>query len=215
MNTFTKDLSVGSWGKDVMALQNFLMFNGYETFIPTGLFGNKTFNAVREFQKDNRITPVSGYVGPKTRGIINSNQYTKSRITLYNYCRSVLNTDVTPEDIVPDEYDCSDTICTILKKAGYDIGNYPLTTDLYNVLVKHVWFRRAYGHLPGDIIISPTGYGSGVIPNGHVGIMGIGDIIMSNSSSNGKFSENYSLPQWISKYEDKGGYPVLFFRLIK
>jgi len=78
--TFTKDLTLGSKGADVKALQQFLNSKGY-TVAKSGAgspgneseyFGPATKAALIKFQKDNNITPASGYFGPKTRAVVNS-----------------------------------------------------------------------------------------------------------------------------------------------
>ncbi len=216
---FQKDLHKGDWGVDVIRLQNFLEKNGYADFVPTGFFGDKTKNALVQFQLDNKIIPASGFLGPITRDRINKNYFSDSREKLYVFALSQLGIDITPDDIVPDEYDCADTICAILKNFGQDIGNFPSTLDLYGKLKINSAFREVWEPLRGDIIISPTGYrnGSGTenIPNGHVGIVGEGGIIMSNSSATGKFETNFTLAKWMARYVVKGGYPVFYFRLIR
>ncbi|MCX6787114.1 MAG: peptidoglycan-binding protein [Candidatus Kaiserbacteria bacterium] len=68
---FASDLTVGSHGADVTALQQFLIDSGYA--IPagaTGYFGTQTKTAVIAFQKARGITQT-GYVGPLTRTALN------------------------------------------------------------------------------------------------------------------------------------------------
>lgn len=69
---FSTDLHYGSTGSDVTALQEFLAGQGVFTGNATGNFYSKTLAAVKKFQAAEGITPVSGYVGPITRGAINS-----------------------------------------------------------------------------------------------------------------------------------------------
>ncbi|MES2088044.1 MAG: peptidoglycan-binding domain-containing protein [Patescibacteria group bacterium] len=80
--TFLTDLQVGSKGTDVMNLQKVLNMSadtqvasgasagapGYET----STFGPATKAAVMKFQAKKGITPVLGYVGPKTRAVLNA-----------------------------------------------------------------------------------------------------------------------------------------------
>jgi peptidoglycan hydrolase-like protein with peptidoglycan-binding domain len=68
---FGKNLSVGSRGDDVTALQQFLIDGGYS--IPagaTGYFGSQTRTAVTAFQKAHGIAQT-GNVGPLTRAELN------------------------------------------------------------------------------------------------------------------------------------------------
>lgn len=65
---FAKDLKYGDEGEAVKLLQEYLVYEGsYVEALVTGLFGNLTRGAVMKFQKKYDITPVSGYVGYKTR----------------------------------------------------------------------------------------------------------------------------------------------------
>ncbi len=71
--TFTQNLTLGSSGAEVTALQNFLINHGYS--VPagaTGYFGAQTKNAVAAFQAAKGITPASGYFGPLTRSAVNA-----------------------------------------------------------------------------------------------------------------------------------------------
>lgn len=70
---FTSNLSYGSTGSEVSQLQEFLITQG--VLAPqygTGNFYSLTLQAVKTFQTKEGISPVSGFVGPITRGVINS-----------------------------------------------------------------------------------------------------------------------------------------------
>ncbi len=78
---FTRDLTRGSTGEDVKALQAFLNQNGFAVAPPgepgsvgleTAYFGPATERALAQFQAANNISPSVGYFGPLTRGFINS-----------------------------------------------------------------------------------------------------------------------------------------------
>ncbi len=78
--TFSKDLTLGSKGADVKALQQFLNANGY-TVAATGAgskgmeteyFGPATKAALAKYQAAKGITPSVGYFGPKTRAVVNA-----------------------------------------------------------------------------------------------------------------------------------------------
>jgi hypothetical protein len=74
---FGKDLTVGSTGPDVVALQKLLVKLGLLEMpagVPHGFFGERTRAAVARYQAMNKITPVAGYFGPKTRAHVNANQ---------------------------------------------------------------------------------------------------------------------------------------------
>ncbi len=77
---FTRDLTFGSVGTDVIALQRFLNSRGY-IISTTGpgspgneinVFGSRTQAALARFQASVGITPASGYFGPITRTFVNA-----------------------------------------------------------------------------------------------------------------------------------------------
>lgn len=70
--TFTRDLTVGSKGEDVSALQQILIDGGYlNVTAPTGYFGAMTKAALVKYQTENGIS-ATGYFGPKTRAFVNA-----------------------------------------------------------------------------------------------------------------------------------------------
>jgi len=71
--TFAKDLTVGSRGADVTALQNLLGVSP-----ATGYFGALTKAAVIKYQLSKGITPAAGYFGAKTRAVVNGSSSTSS-----------------------------------------------------------------------------------------------------------------------------------------
>jgi peptidoglycan hydrolase-like protein with peptidoglycan-binding domain len=70
--SYTRDLTVGSKGADVTALQQVLYSKGYLGVAPTGYFGSLTKAAVVAWQKAAGISPASGYFGPKSRAYLAS-----------------------------------------------------------------------------------------------------------------------------------------------
>jgi peptidoglycan hydrolase-like protein with peptidoglycan-binding domain len=80
--TFTRDLTVGSTGSDVTALQTWLIAKGFS--IPagaTGYFGAQTKAAVAAYQAANGISPAVGYFGPITRAKVNATAGTTTTTT--------------------------------------------------------------------------------------------------------------------------------------
>ncbi len=65
--TFTKDLTVGSKGADVTALQDALKAGGYMSASATGYFGALTKAGVIAWQTAKGVTPAAGYFGAKSR----------------------------------------------------------------------------------------------------------------------------------------------------
>lgn len=132
---------------------------------------------------------------------------------LYKTALSYLGTDASPSDIAPDELGCAESVNCVHKKAfGKEIGGDVSTYRLYGALKAHPLFKKVDVPARGDIIISPTGFGKGSIPNGHTGIVGEAGTIMSNESRSGKFEKNFTIETWRARYEKLGKYPVHFFR---
>lgn len=74
-HTYTVDLTIGSTGADVTALQTFLVSKGMLVMpagVPMGYFGPLTKAAVAKYQASVGIAPAVGYVGPLTRANLNS-----------------------------------------------------------------------------------------------------------------------------------------------
>ena len=72
---FTKDLTLGSEGAEVIELQKVLIAEGYLTMpkgVSMGYFGALTKAAVIKYQLKNNIKPAAGYVGSITRGVLNA-----------------------------------------------------------------------------------------------------------------------------------------------
>jgi len=73
--SFQTDLTVGSKGADVVALQNLLISKGYLTMpagVAQGYFGALTKSAVAKWQAASGISPAVGYFGPKSRAAVNA-----------------------------------------------------------------------------------------------------------------------------------------------
>jgi peptidoglycan hydrolase-like protein with peptidoglycan-binding domain len=80
--TFTMDLTIGSTGSQVTALQTWLIAKGYS--IPagaTGYFGTQTKAALAAYQAASGITPAAGYFGPITRAKVNASGTTTTTTT--------------------------------------------------------------------------------------------------------------------------------------
>jgi len=138
-----------------------------------------------------------------------------NRVKLYCTALSYLGTDASPADEAPDEYGCADTASYIIINAfGNVIKHTVATADLYNQLNTSPAFQKVVDFKFGDIIISPTGMGTKpkVISNGHVGIVGENEEIMSNDSASGMFIQNYTVKTWVARWRTQGGYPIYFFR---
>jgi len=71
--TFSMDLTMGSKGADVTALQNWLISKGHAIAAgATGYFGAQTKAALSAYQASAGISPAAGYFGPITRAKVNA-----------------------------------------------------------------------------------------------------------------------------------------------
>jgi len=132
---------------------------------------------------------------------------------LFEYAENSVGQDLSPADLVSDDLGCAESVSMLLRK----VINFPIITGTWTM-----WDRLrsdtrfisvSADPAVGDIIISPTGSGTGTI-RGHVGVLGKDNIIMSASSANGKWERNYSLERWNEWYVGIGGFPIYYFRLI-
>lgn len=67
---FKRNLTQGLEGEEVLELQKVLKAKGFLKQL-TGYYGTATAQAVKAFQKKNKIRPVNGQTGPLTRGVLN------------------------------------------------------------------------------------------------------------------------------------------------
>ncbi len=87
---FTRNLTVGMRGEDVVQLQNLLISkNLLEPIYNTGYFGPITRASLIKYQQANNITPAEGYFGAITRASINN-------INLTPAAQNIPNTSITP-----------------------------------------------------------------------------------------------------------------------
>lgn len=132
---------------------------------------------------------------------------------LYKQATLYLGKDASPLDIVADEVGCAESVTEILRQ----VIDYPITVGTWtlNDMLSRDSRFLVIREIPqkGDIIISPTGTGNGTI-RGHVGIVGLDNVIMSARSDTGLWSTFYNLDTWKARYVGIGGFPVNYYRII-
>lgn len=135
--------------------------------------------------------------------------------TLLEVCKAHLGTDVTPDDLVPDVVACAITVSTLIHYTDATFPKVAGTATLHDIF-EH---RRDWKSVPvedvkpGDVVLAATGSGNGSIP-GHVGVMGDGGRIMSNSSPTGLFIPNYTMETFAKRYTGIGGMELHVYRKI-
>lgn len=95
-HVFSANLTVGSKGDDVTALQTFLVSGGYLVMpvgVSMGHFGNLTKAAVTKWQAASGISPAVGYFGPISRAAMNAAKTTTTATT----ATTPATTPATPE----------------------------------------------------------------------------------------------------------------------
>ncbi|MBX4198505.1 peptidoglycan-binding protein [Candidatus Parcubacteria bacterium] len=91
-SVYTRNLTVGSRGADVTALQAMLQAGNFLSVSPTGYFGSLTRAALAAWQASVGISPAAGYFGPITRARVSGGVVTPGPGTpgcpagaVYNY----------------------------------------------------------------------------------------------------------------------------------
>ena len=136
----------------------------------------------------------------------------ENRLRLFNTALACIGKDMAPQE---DDLACMEALNAVFKKAfEQEIGGGLSTYRAYQILRKDKRFEKTLVPLAGDIIISPTGYGNGKLRNGHAGIVGEKEKVMSNTSANGLWQENYTLETWKRRYKTYGGFPMDYFRVV-
>jgi len=129
---------------------------------------------------------------------------------LYAEAKKCIDIDIAKTQ---NEFGCAEAVSYLIRRTFGETINTVSTIALYVYLRDSKKWQKVTEPLPGDIIISPTGMGNGKIKNGHVGIYGKTHI-MSNDSIKFTWQPNFTLTSWKKYYQQKGGYPVLFYRRI-
>jgi hypothetical protein len=109
---FTTDLTVGSTGADVSALQQILIDAGFlHIAAPTGYFGDLTKTALAAFQAAHGISPAAGYFGPLTRAYLASNPVPTTTTTLSDAQKEAIQKQI--EDILEQIKKIQDQIASM------------------------------------------------------------------------------------------------------
>lgn len=121
-----------------------------------------------------------------------------------------LDTEVTPQDITPDEVACAEVLSTLIRKVFPDFPMIVSTIELFQRLKNDKRFVVTLSPQRGAIVISPTkGY-----TRGHCGVFITNERIASNNSFGqlkGKFTGNYQWDSWIKEFINKRGLHTYLF----
>ena len=110
---------------------------------------------------------------------------------------------------------CAEEVNAVVSMAlGFKIGGGASTYLMYRALQDKNRFVKVMNLLGGEIVISPSGYGSGMLSNGHVGIYLGNDAIGSNDSRTGLCRSNYTIRAWRERYAVIGDVPMEYYRIL-
>ena len=138
-----------------------------------------------------------------------------NRVKLYLTALQFLGKDASPLDEAPDDVGCADSVSKVILQAFPRVIKGSVSTaELHKQLNTSKAFAKVSQFKFGDIIISPTGLGTGGLAHGHVGIVGEDETIMSNTSATGLWTSNYTVTSWVARYRKLGGFPIIFYRKI-
>lgn len=135
------------------------------------------------------------------------------RECLFKLAKENLGRDITPEDKIPDEVACAESVSALLKKIDPSFPIIPHTATMHKFMKSSSSFKNTLELAPGNIIISPTGYGNGTI-RGHVGVILEGGKIASNNSNSGLWEDYFTITTWVKRYRGIGGFPVVVYELL-
>ncbi len=137
--SFTRDLTVGSQGADVTALQNYLAAGGYFKVAATGYFGSVTAQAVSAWQSAAGVSPAAGYFGAISRAKYNSTCSSTSGDDDDNSGNGGFNTGNGEEASLTD-YDTKDGSDTSLEEGQTDaeVLDFEFDVDDSDVEVQRV-----------------------------------------------------------------------------
>lgn len=124
-----------------------------------------------------------------------------------------LDTDVTPQDNIPDEVACSEVVSTLINRVFPDFPILGSTADLFQRLKIDKRFKAVLTPQRGTIIVTPRT----TEKTGHTGIYIADDRIASNNSLGklkGKFTGNYSWNGWVNEFVVKKGLRVILFDIV-
>jgi Bacteriophage peptidoglycan hydrolase len=141
------------------------------------------------------------------------NYATPASAKLYQTAMSFLGKDASPKNLAPNEVACAESVNDVVFAAFLEnVGGGLSTASMYQALQSNTKFAEVSSPLKGDIVISPTGTGNGQLSNGHVGIVGDNNQIMSNNSENGIWDIHYTVASWRARYVSFGAMPMKYYR---
>lgn len=129
--------------------------------------------------------------------------------------KSAIGQDASPDDLVPDDVACVESLSNILRQVYPDFPILTGTANLSVFLYKDGRFKATIEELQsGFIVVCPTGKGNGTIV-GHcwIAIELNGKLVLaSNNSFTGKWEITDTLDSIIKRYRRIGGLPLYYYK---
>ena len=134
---------------------------------------------------------------------------------LATLAKAKLGTDFTDDKVVPDDVSCAYAVTTILHEQD---AREPICIGTFGLLTYfqlNPRWQRIYEPKAGCVVVCITGQGNNPkIPHGHTGIYLDSDLIASNSSATGLWTQNYTRLSWRQHFYYEGGYPIYLYEKI-
>ncbi len=204
VDTFTRDLTVGSSGPDVAELQTFLVSKGFLIMpigVAPGIFGKVTGSAVAEYQIANKIIELKGrgYFGPETRKfvnhILNNNRCraTSYKISVLGKCPIIVGSNILDLSFNSGDDGNYDEILPI-QADEYSTDEIFLYSFTANATTKKVFIEGVYL----DLV---------TLPNTNVSLLDLfkSDKFVLHYSILGPDNDTNQGPDWVKNYEFEGG----------
>lgn len=134
------------------------------------------------------------------------------REKIYQEALLWIGKDASPQDVVNDEVGCVESVANIVRRV-MPLPQMYGTAALLAYLNKSKQWQATLDPKPGNLIVAATGTGNGSIP-GHCGIHAGNNLIMSNTSADGIWRQNYTIETWVRRYRQNGGMRVHYFEAI-
>lgn len=125
-----------------------------------------------------------------------------------------LDTEITPQDNVPDEVACAEVVSTLIQKVFPDFPILPSTYELFSKLKLDKRFKATLTPERGCIVVSPRT----ASVYGHAGVFITDERIASNNSAGplkGQFTGNFTWDTWIKEFIHKRGLRTFIFDIIE
>ena len=193
------DMRRGDTGSLVLDAQNTLMIFGYDVGIPNGIFDDQTEQAVRKFQRENKLKETGEIDGGTYCKLFKVENVSRSPGAI-SMVRNIIGSAMALRGVPyvfggtsPSGFDCSGFVQYVFRKAGINLPR--MADEQYNAVNKTLFPKE------GDLVFFST-YAPGV---SHVGVYIGNDNFVHASSSQGITVSSLKDGYWSIRYVGAGG----------